>query len=64
MEARLSRLSTKEDLVHVRGRELWWLSAHHPARPAITGRQLEKALGQPTTLRNPNTIRRMAERIR
>ena len=61
---RLSRLSTKEDLFHVRGREFWWLSAHHPARPAITGRQLEKALGQPTTLRNPNTIRRMAERFR
>jgi uncharacterized protein (DUF1697 family) len=60
---RLSRLSTREDLFHVRGREFWWLSAHHQARPAITGRQLEKALGQPTTLRNPNTIRRMAERF-
>lgn len=60
---RLSLLSTKEDLFHVRGREFWWLSAYHPARPAITGRQLEKALGQPTTLRNPNTIRRMAEKF-
>lgn len=59
---RLSLLSTKEDLFHVRGREFWWLSKHHQARPAITGRQLEKALGQPTTLRNVNTIRRMAER--
>ena len=60
---RLSGLSTPEDLFHVRGREFWWLSAHHAARPAITGRRLEKALGQPTTLRNPNTIRRMAERF-
>ncbi len=61
---RLSSLSTKEDLFSLRGREFWWLSAHHQARPAIAGRQLEKALGQPTTLRNPNTIRRMAERFR
>jgi uncharacterized protein (DUF1697 family) len=60
---RLSRLSTKEDLFHVRGRDFWWLSAHHQARPAITGRQLEKALGQPTTLRNVNTLRRMAEKF-
>ncbi len=59
---RVSRLSTKEDLFHVRGRDFWWLSKHHQARPAITGRQLEKALGEPTTLRNVNTIRRMAER--
>jgi uncharacterized protein (DUF1697 family) len=60
---RLSLLSTKEDLFHVRERDFWWLSKHNQARPAITGRQLEKALGQPTTLRNVNTIRRMAERF-
>ena len=59
---RLSLLSTKDDLFHVRGRDFWWLSTYHQARPAITGRQLERALGQPTTLRNVNTIRRMAER--
>jgi len=59
---RLSRLSTREDLFHVRGRDFWWLSAHHQARPAISPRQLERALGEPTTLRNVNTIRRMAER--
>lgn len=60
---RLSLLSTKDDRFHLRGRDFWWLSKHHQARPAITGRQLEKALGQPTTLRNVNTIRRMAERF-
>jgi uncharacterized protein (DUF1697 family) len=60
---RLSALETPDDLFHVRGRDFWWLSKHHQARPAITGRQLEKALGQPTTLRNVNTIRRMAERF-
>ena len=60
---RLSLLSTQDDRFHVRGRDFWWLSKHSQARPAITGRQLEKALGQPTTLRNVNTIRRMAERF-
>jgi uncharacterized protein (DUF1697 family) len=60
---RLSLLSTPDDLFHVRGRNFWWLSKHHQARPAITGRALEKALGQATTLRNVNTVRRMAERF-
>lgn len=61
---RLSVLESPADRFHVRGRDFWWLSAHHQARPAITGRQLEKALGEPTTLRNVNTIRRMAERYK
>lgn len=60
---RISSLETAEDRFHVRGRDFWWLSKHHQARPAITGRQLEKALGQPTTLRNVNTIRRLAEKF-
>ncbi len=59
---RLSALETPMDRFHLRGRDFWWLSRHHQARPAITGRQLEKALGQATTLRNVNTIRRIAER--
>jgi uncharacterized protein (DUF1697 family) len=60
---RISSLETPEDRFHVRGRDFWWLSKHHQARSAITGRQLEKALGQPTTLRNVNTVRRMAEKF-
>jgi uncharacterized protein (DUF1697 family) len=60
---RLSALETPADRFHVRGHDFWWLSKHHQARPAITGRQLERALGQPTTLRNVNTVRRMAERF-
>ncbi|HEY3349309.1 MAG TPA: DUF1697 domain-containing protein [Thermoanaerobaculia bacterium] len=60
---RLSLISSPDDRFHVLGRDFWWLSKHHQARPAITGRQLEKALGQPTTLRNVNTIRRIAERF-
>jgi uncharacterized protein (DUF1697 family) len=59
---RLAALATAEDHFHVRGRDFWWLSKHGQNEPAISGRVLEKALGQPTTLRNVNTIRRMAER--
>jgi uncharacterized protein (DUF1697 family) len=59
---RLSALETDADRFHVRGRDFWWLSKHGQNKPAISGRLLEKALGQPTTLRNVNTIRRMAER--
>jgi uncharacterized protein (DUF1697 family) len=59
---RLSALETPDDRFHVEGRDFWWLSKNRQSDPAITGRALEKALGQPTTLRNVNTIRRMAER--
>jgi uncharacterized protein (DUF1697 family) len=61
--ARLKALETDADLFHVRGRELWWLSKNRQGVAAISGRVLEKAFGQPTTLRNVNTIRRMAERF-
>jgi uncharacterized protein (DUF1697 family) len=60
--ARLKALETDADRFHVRGRDFWWLSKNGQNKPAISGRALEKALGQPTTLRNVNTIRRMAER--
>lgn len=59
-EKRLSALATAEDRFHVRGRDFWWLSRHGQNDPAISGRALEKALGQPTSLRNVNTIRRLA----
>lgn len=59
---RLSALETDADRFHVRGRDFWWLSKHGQNKPTISGRALEKALGQATTLRNVNTIRRMAER--
>jgi uncharacterized protein (DUF1697 family) len=59
---RLKALETDADRFHVRGRELWWLSRIPQSEAAISGKVLERALGQPTTLRNVNTVRRMAER--
>jgi len=62
--ARLSELESADDRFHVRGPDFWWLSRRRQSDPAITGRALEKALGQPTTLRGINTILRMAARYR
>ena len=59
---RLKALETDADRFHVRGRELWWLSKNRQNEASISGKVLERALGQATTLRNVNTIRRMAER--
>jgi uncharacterized protein (DUF1697 family) len=60
--ARLAALESDVDLFHVKGREFWWLSKKKQSEAGITGRALEKALGQPTTLRGINTILRMAAR--
>lgn len=57
-------LETGVDRFHVRGREFWWLSKNKQSGAEITGRALERALGQPTTLRGINTILRMAARYR
>jgi uncharacterized protein (DUF1697 family) len=62
--ARLKALETDADRFHVRGRDFWWLSRRRQSEPAISGRVLEKALGQPTTLRGVNTVLRIAERYR
>jgi uncharacterized protein (DUF1697 family) len=60
---RLKALESEADRFHVRGREFWWLSKIPQNEAEISGKVLERALGQPTTLRNVNTIRRMAERF-
>lgn len=59
---RLKALETDADRFHVRGREFWWLSKNRQGGAAISGRVLEKTLGQPTTLRGVKTILKMAAR--
>jgi len=51
------------DHLHVDGRELYWLPTTTMSDSPITGPRLEKALGQPTTLRNVNTVRRLAAKL-
>lgn len=53
-------LRTEVDAVEVHGRELYWLAEAGMGRAKLTGAALEKALGGPATLRNMNTVRRLA----
>jgi len=49
------------DDFHIRGRELYWLSKMKQGKSTISNAVFEKTLGQPSTMRGINTIRRMAE---
>jgi len=53
-------LATPTDTFAVDGRELYWLCAVPSLQSIISGATLEKVLGQPATLRNVNTVRRLA----
>lgn len=53
-------LATSADTFAVDGRELYWLCAVPSMQSIISGATLEKVLGQPATLRNVNTVRRLA----
>jgi uncharacterized protein (DUF1697 family) len=53
-------LQTAIDALHVNGREVYWLARKNIAEATITGAAVEKALQQPVTFRNINTVRRLA----
>ncbi len=57
---RVVALATSTDSFAVDGRELYWLCAVPSMQSIISGATLEKVLGQPATLRNVNTVRRLA----
>jgi uncharacterized protein (DUF1697 family) len=53
------------DRFHFHGRELYWLlSASSIKETKFSGPLLEKTLGQPTTLRNVTTVKKLAEKYR
>jgi uncharacterized protein (DUF1697 family) len=56
----LTALTTATDALAVHGRELYWCCAVPSMESIVSGAVLEKVLGQPATLRNVNTIRRLA----
>ena len=58
--ARLMRLSNAIDALRVHGRELYW--RRHGPGPAskLTGAVIERTLGMEATLRNINTVRKLA----
>ncbi len=53
-------LSSATDDFAVHGRELYWLIRTSFSESAVSGALLEKTLGMPATLRNVNTVRRIA----
>jgi uncharacterized protein (DUF1697 family) len=57
---KLLALTTAIDDLHLQGREVYWLCRGTFSETTISGDVLAKALGLPVTLRNTNTVRRIA----
>jgi uncharacterized protein (DUF1697 family) len=55
----LSRVTRVDDF-HIFGREIYWLCRTTFSNSEFSGARLEKTLGLPTTLRNANTVRKLA----
>jgi uncharacterized protein (DUF1697 family) len=53
-------LSSDVDYFQVHGREVYWLSRKKISESKISGVQLARALGMSATMRNVNTVRRLA----
>ena len=58
--ARLVTASTEIDQFHINRRELYWRCRGKLNESPFSGAKLEKMLGLATTLRNVNTVRRLA----
>jgi uncharacterized protein (DUF1697 family) len=59
---RLMALRTDVDDFHVHGREIYWLCRKKQSGSKISNAVLEKAVGQKSTLRGANTVKKMAAR--
>jgi uncharacterized protein (DUF1697 family) len=57
---KVEALATPTDQLAVLGRELYWMCGIPSMQSTVSGTVLEKALGQAVTLRNANTVRRLA----
>jgi uncharacterized protein (DUF1697 family) len=57
---KVDALTTPTDAFALLGRELYWMCATPSLESIISGAVLEKVLGQAMTLRNANTVRRLA----
>jgi len=60
--ARLVAAQTPVDDFRIHGRELYWHCRVPSSEAKFSGAKLEKTLGMPTTLRNSNTVQRLALR--
>jgi uncharacterized protein (DUF1697 family) len=60
---RVLGLGSEVDALGLEGRELYWLRRGRFSDSKMSGNALERALGQPATLRNATTVRRMAAKF-
>jgi uncharacterized protein (DUF1697 family) len=59
----VAALATDIDDLHVHGRELYWRCRGRFSDSVVSGKKLEKALGQPTTIRNVTTVGKQAKKF-
>lgn len=57
---RILAMRTEVDDFHVRGREVYWSCRVPSMESAFSGAVLERTLGAPATMRNVNTVRKLA----
>lgn len=57
---KLRTFSTEVDDFQANGREVYWLSRKKISESKVTGAQLERTMGMPATMRNANTVKRLA----
>jgi uncharacterized protein (DUF1697 family) len=55
-------LASEIDDFHLNGRELYWRCAGRFSDSVVSGPKLEKALGQPTTMRKITTVEKLAKK--
>jgi uncharacterized protein (DUF1697 family) len=57
---KLQAFTTEVDDFHANGREVYWLSRKKISESKVSGAQLERAMAMPGTMRNANTLKRLA----
>jgi uncharacterized protein (DUF1697 family) len=63
MLGRLLALRTPDDDFAVHGRELFWLRRRRISETTIPDAALNRAIGQPSTMRNATTVRKLAAKL-
>jgi len=59
----VAAMSNAIDLLSIEGGELYWRCRKSFSESTIAGTKLDRALGCPVTMRNYNTVRRLAEKL-
>lgn len=59
-KTKLTSLQTRTDTFYFQGRELYWVCLTRFSDSTFSGPRLEKVLGMPATVRNCNTVAKMA----